>query len=78
MEESGIKDISFEDEETLETTNRGVALGLIIFSIYSLAAGALALEQANSGLLVNVNNDLINLLIGKHNTSIYLYIMAQV
>ena len=65
MEETGIKDINFEDEETLETTNRAVALGLFIFSVYALAGGSLALEQRQAGALVNVNDELISLLIGK-------------
>lgn len=58
-----IKDLDFEDEETLQTTNRAVALGLVIFSIYSLAGGSLALEQRQAGALPLVNDELISLLI---------------
>lgn len=76
--ESGLKDVNFEDEETLENTNRGVSLGLFIFSVYSLTAGSLALEQQNSGLLVNVNGDLISLLIAISTISMILSLIKFV
>ena len=64
-ESSSIRDARSDDEATMQATNRGTSLGLAIFSMYSLAAGSIALEQSRSGVLVNVNEALIALLISK-------------